>query len=75
VSVLRHVAQCANVAHMTESLLNSREVAVIVGLSRSQINRDATGGKLPVAVTFPGYRGPRLFKAEDVRTTYPEALS
>jgi hypothetical protein len=53
-------------------LITAREAASVAGISRSQINRDAASGKLPTAQQFPGYNGPRLFDAADVRDTYSE---
>ena len=55
---------------MTPRELTAREAAELAGRSKSQIHPDASTGKLPVARTFPGYNGPRLFNEEDVRKTY-----
>ena len=55
---------------MTHRELTAQEAAALAGRSRSQINRDAQNGKLPVARTFPGYKGARLFNEDDVRKTY-----
>lgn len=49
-------------------LLTAREVAALAGRSKSQVNRDATAGRLAVAEQFPGYRGPRLFDADEAAT-------
>ena len=55
---------------MTHRELTAQEAAALAGRSRSQINRDARDGKLPVARTFPGYKGARLFLEDDVRSVY-----
>ena len=55
---------------MTPRELTAQEAAKLAGRSKSQIHRDANAGKLPVARTFPGYNGPRLFNEADVRKTY-----
>lgn len=47
-------------------LVTAREAAKIAGRSRSQINRDASSGKLPVAQQYPGYNGPRMFDEDEV---------
>lgn len=64
------MAQWDTLTRMTHRELTAQEAAELAGLSRSQINRDAQNGKLPVARTFPGYKGPRLFREADVRRTY-----
>jgi hypothetical protein len=43
------------------NLITTRDVAALANRSTSQINRDASSGRLTVADTFPGYRGGRLF--------------
>lgn len=53
-------------------LVTAREAAGMTGRSRSQINRDAASGKLPVAQQFPGATGPRLFDADVVAEVYEE---
>jgi len=58
---------------MAEKLISAREAATIAGRSHSQINRDAATGKLPTAQRVPGYKGARLFAAEDVRETYDKS--
>ena len=40
---------------------SAEEVASILGISRSQVNRQAASGELPVAVKAPGIRGAYLF--------------
>ena len=55
-------------------LLTTRQVAERAKRSRSQVNRDATSGRLAVAVEVPGYRGARLFDPSAVQT-YIAALS
>jgi hypothetical protein len=52
--------------------LTAEQVAQRTGKSKSQVNRDAAGDdpKLPAAVTFPGYNGPRLFDPATVATVY-----
>jgi hypothetical protein len=52
------------------NLITAREAAQLARRSRSQINRDAAAGRLPVAQQFPGYKGPRMFDAEQVAATY-----
>lgn len=47
-------------------LITAREAASRVGISRSQINRDATDGKLEIAQQYPGYNGPRMFDTDSV---------
>jgi hypothetical protein len=52
-------------------LITTAEAAQLAQRSRSQINRDATSGKLEVAQQYPGYRGARMFDADVIRATYP----
>lgn len=52
------------------TLVNARDAARLARRSKSQINRDANAGKLPVAVQYPGYNGPRLFDPEIVAAVY-----
>lgn len=47
-------------------LITAREAAARVGISRSQLNRDATEGKLDIAQQYPGYNGPRMFDSDVV---------
>lgn len=56
----------------TPTLLTAEQVARLAGKSKSQVNRDAAGQapKLPAALTYPGYNGPRLFDPQTVRTVY-----
>lgn len=56
-----------------DPLLTAREAAKLAHRSRATIHRDATSGKLPVAQQFPGYNGPRLFRAGDIREVYDVA--
>lgn len=50
--------------------LTSRQAAELAKRSRSQINRDAAAGRLPVAQQYPGYKGPRMFDRDDVIDAY-----
>lgn len=61
----------------TLTYLTAEQVARITGKSKSQVNRDAAGDdpKLPAAVTFPGYNGPRLFDPTVVASVYGEQAS
>lgn len=38
---------------MSQTLLTAREVGALLGKSRSQVNRDAKDGKIPVAERHP----------------------
>lgn len=58
------------VSFMDAKLITAREAARLAHKSRSKIHRDALAGVLPVAQQFPGYNGPRLFRREDVLSTY-----
>lgn len=55
-----------------DRLLTAEQVAALAGKSKSQVNRDASGEhpKLPAAMTFPGYRGARLFDPVVVAQVY-----
>jgi len=56
----------------TPTYLTAEQVARITGKSKSQVNRDAAGEapKLPAALTYPGYNGPRLFDPATVSNVY-----
>lgn len=55
-----------NVAHRSDDLLTTAQVAVITGWSVSTVNRKAAAGELPVAFKGDGRRGLRLFRYGDV---------
>lgn len=51
---------------MASELLSTTEVAQILGLSRSTVNRRAMMGTLPVAMKLPGELGPNLFDRAEI---------
>ncbi len=46
--------------------IDSSKAAEILGLSRSQVNRMATTGSLPVLYKLPGIRGAYIFELADI---------
>ncbi len=55
---------------MSQRTMSAREVAALVGKSKSTVNRDATAERIPHLDQFPGYNGPRLFDPEAVKRAY-----
>lgn len=51
---------------MASELLGTSEVAEILGISRSTVNRRAALGTLPVAMKLPGPLGVNLFDRADI---------
>lgn len=49
------------VAQIDNGVLYTRDVADLLGLSVSQVNRLAAEGSLPVLTKAPGLRGPNVF--------------
>jgi len=59
---MRKIAPVPNV----DEVLTTAEVAELLGLSVSTVNRLADAGKLRTARKFPGLRGARLYNRVDV---------
>lgn len=50
----------------TDDLLTTAQAAQLIGVTVRTIARWVDAGKLSPAVDFPGLRGPRMFRRDDV---------
>lgn len=59
----------------SDAEITAEEAAELLGKSRSQVNRDAAAGRLPVLRKLKGQRGPRLFDRTAIEQLAEERVS